>query len=548
MKFGPVPLGEAEGAILAHSVVLPSGRLKKGQPLGPAELSALSAAGYGEVVAAKLDPEDVPEDAAAERIGRAMAPRPEVLGLDRGAAFTGRLNLYAAEPGLLEFDADRVHALNALDEAVTLATLPPWSWVAARQMVATIKIIPYAAPERAVAAAEALLETPLLNVAPLLHRSAGLLLTVTPGMKPSVVEKGAEAVRRRLRALGIALAGERQVAHETGALAEALADCPGELLLILTASATSDRRDVGPAALGEAGGRLERFGMPVDPGNLLFLGTLGARPVIGLPGCARSPKLNGADWVLERVAAGRPLSDAAIGAMGVGGLLKEIPSRPAPRAVEAGAAADAETGGARRPRLSALLLAAGASRRMAGTDKLLEDADGEPMLSRAARALAASGVDEVVAVIRPGAEARRAALAGLGIRVVENARAEDGMGTSIAAGLAAIDPAAEGVLIGLGDMPELTAEDHARLIAAFDPAEGREIVRAATADGRPGNPVLIGRRFFEPLRLLSADRGARTLLEENAEFVTTVRLAGERALVDLDTPEAWAAWRRGRAS
>ncbi|MEM9762622.1 MAG: molybdopterin-binding/glycosyltransferase family 2 protein [Pseudomonadota bacterium] len=549
MIFGAVPLSEAEGAILAHSVALPTGRLKKGQPLGAVELAALEAAGQETVVAARLEAEDVPEDAAAARIGAALAPDPATQGLDRGAPFTGRLNLFAAGPGLFEVDAARVAELNALHEAVTLATLPDASWVTARQMVATVKIIPYAAPEVAVAGAEALLASadPALRVTPRAHSTAGLLLTVTPGMKPSVVEKGAEAVRRRLRALGIGLAAERVVGHETDALAAALADCPGDMLLILTASATSDRCDVGPAALTTLGGELERFGMPVDPGNLLFLGHLGTKPVIGLPGCARSPKLNGADWVLERVAAGRAPDAAAIGAMGVGGLLKEIPSRPAPRAAERAGAKDADTAPvALRPRIAGLLLAAGASRRMGGRDKLLEDAGGEAMIARAAKALAASGADEVIAVLRPGAGSRHAALAGLGIRTVENARAEDGMGTSIAAGLAAIDPAADGVLIALADMPELEPEDHARLIAAFDPAEGREIVRAAAADGTPGNPVLIGRRFFEPLRLLAADEGARAILSENAEFVTMVRLEGRRALVDLDTPEAWAAWRQGR--
>ena len=71
-----------------------------------------------------------------------------------------------------------------------------------------------------------------------------------------------------------------------------------------------------------------RFGMPVDPGNLLFHGRLDDRPVIGLPGCARSPALNGADWILERYACGLMISDDDIAAMGVGGLLKEIPLRP----------------------------------------------------------------------------------------------------------------------------------------------------------------------------------------------------------------------------
>ncbi|MEM8624898.1 MAG: molybdopterin-binding/glycosyltransferase family 2 protein [Pseudomonadota bacterium] len=544
MIFGPLPLAEAEGAILAHSIAVAGGRIKKGAPLGPRELAALAAAGHETVVAARLTDGDVPEDAAAARIGAAMAPQPSALGLERAAPFTGRLNLYAAHAGLFVADTARLAALNRLHEAVTVATLAPMTWVAARQMIATVKIIPYAAPEQAVAAAEALLAAqPVVEVAPLTHATAGLVLTATPGMKPSVVEKGAEAVRQRLRRLGIALEAERQVAHEEAAIAEALAECPGSLLLVLTGSATSDRNDVAPAAVVRLGGALERFGMPVDPGNLLFLGTVGAKPVIGLPGCARSPKLNGADWVLERVAAGRPPDGEAIAAMGVGGLLKEIPSRPAPRAGDA--PSEAVIG---RAKVSALLLAAGASRRMGGQDKLLEAVGDRTLLAHAASELLASGVDETIAVLRPGTPERAAALQGLGLRMLENARAEDGMGTSIAAGIAAIDPTADAVLIALADMPALTAEDHAKLLAAFDPAEGREIVRAAAADGTPGNPVLIGRRFFEPLGLLSGDAGARAILSEHAEFVTLVRLPGRRALIDLDTPEAWAEWRAGEAS
>ncbi|MEM6422396.1 MAG: NTP transferase domain-containing protein, partial [Pseudomonadota bacterium] len=353
-------------------------------------------------------------------------------------------------------------------------------------------------------------------------------------------EKGAVAVRSRLAGLGIELAGERRVAHETEALAAALATVPGDMVLILTASATSDRGDVGPAALLAGGGRLTRFGMPVDPGNLLFLGDLGARPVIGLPGCARSPKLNGADWVLHRVAAGRTPDAEGIGAMGVGGLLKEIPARPQPR----GTARAAPRPAAGRPRITALLLAAGSSRRMGARDKLIEDVAGQPMIAATARALAASGADEVLVVLRPGDAARRAALSGVeGLRVIENPRSEAGMGTSLAYAIRAVPAEADGALIALADMPDLTAADHDRLMAAFDPAEGREIVRALGADGTPGHPVLFGRRFFEPLSLLEGDEGARGLLREHRDFVAEVRLPGRRALVDLDTPEALQAWR-----
>ena len=114
-------------------------------------------------------------------------------------------------------------------------------------------------------------------------------------------------------------------------LADAIAGTRAELVLILTGSATSDSCDVAPEAVRAAGGEVARFGMPVDPGNLLFLGSQAGRPVIGLPGCARSPALNGADWVLERTVCGIVLDDVDFAAMGIGGLLKESPVRPLPR-------------------------------------------------------------------------------------------------------------------------------------------------------------------------------------------------------------------------
>jgi molybdenum cofactor cytidylyltransferase len=544
VRFGPVPLAEAEGAVLAHSIGLPDGKLKKGRRLSRADLDRLEAAGETEVTVARLDAGDVDEDTAAARVAAALAPDPKALGLSVSAPFTGRANLFAAEAGVLTVDAGRVDALNALDESLTLATLDRHARVAPRQMVATVKVIPYAAPAEAVARAEAILaDGPVLRVHPLARRTAGLILTAVPGMSEKALAKGAEAVRARVKALGMELAAERRVAHRTEDVAAAIRGCPGEMILILTGSATSDRDDVGPAGLVAAGGRLARFGMPVDPGNLLFLGRFAeGRPVIGLPGCAKSPKLNGADWVLERLACGIGVGAEEIAAMGVGGLLKEIPSRPAPRA---GGGAKTATEPPRRPIVSALVLAAGTARRMQGRDKLMEEVGGRPVLAHVAREAAASAADETVAVLREGDAARAAALGGTGARIAENRRAGEGMGTSIAAGLAALREDADAVLILMGDMPEIRARDIDRLIAAFDPEENRAIVRATSEDGRPGHPVLFGRRFFEALAALGGDSGARQVIRENAEFLVEVALPGRAALTDLDTPEAWEAWRRG---
>lgn len=539
MRFGPVPLAEAEGAVLAHSLGLAAGRLKKGRRLTAADLAALAAAGFTEVTVARLEPGDVPEDTAAERIGAALAPDPARQGLTLSAPFTGRVNLYAATPGVLRLDAALIGRLNRLDESITVATLPDYTRVGPREMIATVKIIPYAAPEAAVVAAEALLSGHApVTVHPLARRTAGLILTRTPGMPEKLVAKGAEAIRTRLAALGIELLSETVTPHDTAALAAALAEAQGEMILILTGSATSDRLDVAPAAVTAAGGRVIRFGMPVDPGNLVFLAELGPRRVIGLPGSARSLKHSGVDWAIERVACGLDPTPGDIAAMGVGGLLKEIPSRPAPRA-----------GGAEiqlRPVVSALVLAAGQSRRMAGRDKLMEPVAGQPLLTHVVRTLEASAADEIVVVLPPDPGPRLAAIAGTTARAVTNRRAAEGMGTSIGAGVAALRPDADAVLIVLADMPELAAAHIDRLIAAFDPAEGRAIVRAATETGRPGHPVLFGRRFFELLRALEGDAGARPIIEDYPEFLAEVLLPGTAAATDLDTPEDWAAW-RGRS-
>lgn len=324
MRFGPVLLAEAEGAILAHSVALPEGRLRKGCRLGPRDIARLQASGRTEVIAARLDSQDLHEDDAALAIAQALAPDPEASGLELRPVRTGRVNLHARAAGVVEVLADRVNALNAVDPMITLATVPRWQRVGAGEMVATVKIIAYGVPAAAVAAASRAGSLALCLHPTRLRRIALVETHTEPEAKPL----GVEAITHRLAALGASLASHHHSPHREGDLADRLAGVTdADLILILTASATSDPQDVAPAAVRRAGGTVDRFGMPVDPGNLLFLGELNRTPVIGLPGCVRSPALNGADWVMERLICGVPVTAADIAGMGVGGLLKEIPQR-----------------------------------------------------------------------------------------------------------------------------------------------------------------------------------------------------------------------------
>lgn len=327
MKFGPVPVAEAEGTILAHSIGLPDGRLRKGIVLDAASLARLVGAGQDTVTVARLEPGDVAEAEAAARLAAALVPDPVAAHLRLTPPTNGRVNLVATGPGVAVLDSQRLRAVNRIDPMISLATVPDLTQMRAKGLVATIKIIAYAVSgdvlDRACAAAHG-----AIRLAPPRLRHADLIVTDVPGGPGT---KGAEAIAARLDALGVVMAPPVSVPHDTVAIAAALAKAKGDLLLILTGSATSDPQDVAPSALLEAGGTVERFGMPVDPGNLLFLGTLSGRPVIGLPGCARSPALNGADWVMARLICGVPVTSDDISDMGVGGLLKEIPTRPAPR-------------------------------------------------------------------------------------------------------------------------------------------------------------------------------------------------------------------------
>jgi molybdenum cofactor cytidylyltransferase len=326
VKFGPIDLNLAEGAVLAHSVTVTGGRLRKGRILSSADIATLDAAGVKQVIVARLQPDDVGEDQAAAALAAAVLG--EGRGLTLTTPFTGRVNLLAKGPGVVRMDVAALEEVNSIDPMITIATVPPFAQMAAGGMVATIKIISYAVEKQKLARAVAAAGQGAISLQAPALRTATLIITEISG---GPGDKGSKAIADRLEALDVALENVVMVRHEQIALCNALQESQSDLVLVLTGSATSDPQDVAPSALRAAGGTVERFGMPVDPGNLLFIGELAGRPVIGLPGCARSPALNGADWVLSRVICGLPVSSADIAGMGVGGLLKEIPTRPQPR-------------------------------------------------------------------------------------------------------------------------------------------------------------------------------------------------------------------------
>ena len=407
MKFGPASPMEAMGGVTVHTLRQGSLVLKKGTTIGHAEVEALTRAGVKEIVVVRLEKGDVSEDVAAASIAQAVAGA----GINVERAFTGRANLFAGQAGVLVVDRAKVDRINGVDEAITFATLAAFKPVVEGEMVATVKLIPFGVEAKLRDAAVEAASGGALRIAPYLIKRVGVVSTLLPGLASKVVDKTLRVTAERLAPAGAAIMAERRVPHDEAALKAAIQDLLGlgaELVIVFGASAIADRRDVIPAAISGIGGAIEHFGMPVDPGNLLLIGSAGGVPVLGAPGCARSPVENGFDWVLMRLLAGLKVTRAELTGMGVGGLLMEIVTRPQPRE---SLAADSNRN------VAAVILAAGRSTRMGGPNKLLAELGGKPLVRIVTEQALASRASSVIVVTGHQAEEVRNALRGLKVDV-----------------------------------------------------------------------------------------------------------------------------------
>jgi molybdenum cofactor cytidylyltransferase len=337
MRFGPVPLSQAQGKILGHHVSGPKGRraFRKGKPLTGADIEALRDLGRQVVYVAELEPNDVDEDTAARRVAQAVKGS----GLRLSRLHLGRVNMQAEQLGIVKVHAERLLKINHC-EGITLSTLASNSVVQPGSTVATVKVIPFAVPETSIRFVEhaAAQEQGIVSLRPLHPQGVSLVFTGSFTARERVIKNFEPPLRKRIEALGSEVRTVDYVPLEDDqgetALAEILSErVSGEAGLIVLAGETAimDRYDIAPRAIERAGGEVTCFGAPVDPGNLLLLAYLKKIPILGAPGCARSPKANVIDWVLPRLLSGERLGSEDLLALGHGGLLEDTPLRPAPR-------------------------------------------------------------------------------------------------------------------------------------------------------------------------------------------------------------------------
>jgi molybdopterin biosynthesis enzyme len=338
MKFEPVSLSDAEGKILGHNIAGASGErfLRKGKPLTEADLEQLRALGRTSVYVAILEEEDVDENKAARRVAESICGP----GLHITGVSSGRANLLSDEKGILRIDVNPLTRINECN-GITLATLATHSPVHPRQIVATVKIIPYAVPESVLYEVEGIAaeSRPIVQVDALPSRSVGMILSGSTSIRTRLVADFAP-LRERVERLGSSVARTDFVAlddeSDEAALAEMLKQhiaSGAGMILLAGETAIMDSHDILPRAVERAGGHVESVGAPVDPGNLLMLAYINHIPVVGAPGCARSRKINIVDWILPRLLVGDRLTRRDIVELGHGGLLQDVRERGMPRDV-----------------------------------------------------------------------------------------------------------------------------------------------------------------------------------------------------------------------
>ena len=340
MKFGEVPIGEAVGAILAHKLYDESGKLifNKGHLLTEADLSVLRQQGRSQVTVTQLSAADLHEDAAAERIGTAVAGA----NVRMRAPGVGRANLTAGQRGVLHVDVPKLELINHIYDGITIATLREYSLIEVGEMVALVKVVPFGVPAARVVDVERIAEAsaPVLQVRPLEAKRVALIVSGTEATRLRLMKSFHPPVRKRIEGWGSQLLEPTFAGHDAASIADAIlahaegrvdSAPPADMILVAGISAIIDREDVVPSALLRAGGSITLHGVPVDPGTLLMMGYLDDVPVVGAPGCIKSPKTNVIDWILPRLLSGERLTRANLVSMGHGGLLKDIAERPMPR-------------------------------------------------------------------------------------------------------------------------------------------------------------------------------------------------------------------------
>ena len=531
MKIEHLDPKESKGSILAQSYNLSERKLSKGTRVSEAIVELLNKENIKTILCAVPHENDLDEDAAAEAISNAIDRN----RLYAEEASTGRVNFRTPALGVVRYNRELIKKINLVDESIAFSIVEHNQLLAKNDLIATLKIIPFFVSKIYVEQVVALLSKhEIFKIHRLEEKKVGFIQTYYAWQKRSIFKATSNVTRSRLDALGCLLEKETLIPHDHESLCSEIKsslDSGTQVLLISGASAITDRSDYIPKAILSVGGEIIQYGLAVDPGNLLLIGKIGGTTVIGMPGCARSPKLNGFDWVLQLLMANIPITKEELADMGAGGLLMEIASRPLPRALS-------KSVNKREKKIMGVILAAGNSTRMGKDNKLLRNVGDASLVRNTAVEMLNSDVDSCSIVLGYQSDKVAEVIKDLNINLILNPFWQEGQASSLKAALNTLDDTYSDLLIMLGDLPGVKSRHINRVIEEHLLTNNRRSkITIPSFNGKKGNPVIWGRSFFPDLSNLEGDVGGRALFKHHPAAINLLDMDDPAVVTDTDTPE-----------
>ena len=531
MKIKSLAPQDSIGAVLAQTYNLPGKVISKGTFVTNEFVGYFKTGNVKTILCAVPEEGDIHEDEAAEAISSAIDKN----HIYADKASTGRVNFKSQSLCLVRYDRDFIKEVNLVDESIAFSIVEHNQLLAEGDLIATLKIIPFFMQKKYVdRVIKILAKDELFKIHSLKKKEVTLIQTCFEWQKKSIFTATSNVTKARLEALGCSLKKEKLINHDYDTLRaiirSSVKDEP-EILLVSGASAITDRSDYIPKAILSEGGKIIQYGLAVDPGNLLLIGKVGNTTVIGMPGCARSPKLNGFDWVLQLLMADIPINREELADMGAGGLLMEIASRPLPRAL-------AKSVSKRVTKVMGVILAAGNSTRMGKDNKLLRNIGDVPLIRNTAIEMLKSDLDSCSIVLGYQSDKVADVIKDLNINLILNPLWKEGQASSLRAAINTLDSTYSDLLIMLGDLPGIKSSHINSIIEEHLLTDNRKSkITIPSFKGQKGNPVIWGRSFFHDLSNLEGDVGGRTLFSEHPAAINILEMNDPWVVKDADTPE-----------
>ena len=531
MKIKSLAPQDSIGAVLAQTYNLPGKIISKGTFVTNEFVGYFKTGNVKTILCAVPEEGDIHEDEAAEAISSAIDKN----HIYADKASTGRVNFKSQSLCLVRYDRDFIKELNLVDESIAFSIVEHNQLLAEGDLIATLKIIPFFMQKKYVdRVIKILAKDELFKIHSLKKKEVTLIQTCFEWQKKSIFTATSNVTKARLEALGCSLKKEKLINHDYDTLRAIIRSSvknEPEILLVSGASAITDRSDCIPKAILSEGGEIIQYGLAVDPGNLLLIGKVGNTTVIGMPGCARSPKLNGFDWVLQLLMADIPINREELADMGAGGLLMEIASRPLPRAL-------AKSVSKRETKVMGVILAAGNSTRMGKDNKLLRNIGDAPLIRNTAIEMLKSDLDSCSIVLGYQSDKVADVIKDLNVNLILNPSWKEGQASSLRAAINTLDSTYSDLLIMLGDLPGIKSSHINSIIEEHLLTDNRKSkITIPSFKGQKGNPVIWGRSFFHDLSNLEGDVGGRTLFSEHPAAINILEMNDPWVVKDADTPE-----------